>query len=317
MTDVENDLIDPETQAPVLTRMRAKIRLDAVDLSTKDKDHAKAEAKMAADPSRSVPIGAMGSGSDYGVFVEHLGIPSLDFRYDDEGKAAGVYHSRYDTFEHHSRFVDPGFVYDTLLARTVGRAVLRVADADLPVERASDFASQMVQDLSELKKLAQDSREKQELQAGLLRDRVFELTADPTIPSGNPTALKEVPKFDFAPLEFAVKRLTESAKAYDDALTRNGASLSPDRLARLQELMNTIEATLTSDTGLPGRPWYRNLIYAPGTLTGYGTKTMPGVREGIEQERFDDATRYITLTAGVLNAYSDRLDQATAVLNGG
>jgi N-acetylated-alpha-linked acidic dipeptidase len=81
--------------------------------------------------------------------------------------------------------------------------------------------------------------------------------------------------------------------------------------------MNTIEATLTSDTGLPGRPWYRNLIYAPGTLTGYGTKTMPGVREGIEQERFDDATRYITLTAGVLNAYSDRLDQATAVLNGG
>ncbi|MGD0190975.1 MAG: transferrin receptor-like dimerization domain-containing protein [Rhizomicrobium sp.] len=316
VTDVAGDMIDPETQAPVLARMRAKIRLNALDPSIKDKDHTKAEAKMAADPSRDVPIEALGSGSDYTVFLEHLGIASMDLRYSDEGHSSGVYHSRYDTFEHHSRFVDPGFVYDTLLAKTIGRAVLRVADADLPPQRAGDFASQMAQDLAELKKLAQDSREKQELQAALLRDRAYPLAADPTKPSGNPTALKEVPKFEFLPLETAVKRLTDSAKAYDAALAKYGASLPPDRLAHLQALMLDIDQTLATDTGLPGRPWYRNLIYAPGTLTGYGTKTMPGVREGIEQERFDDAANYIKLTADALNAYSDRLDQATAVLNG-
>ena len=71
-----------------------------------------------------------------------------------------------------------------------------------------------------------------------------------------------------------------------------------------------------SDAGLPGRDWYKNLIYAPGTLTGYGAKTLPGVREAIEQQRWADAERYIKLTAGVVDAYSDRLDQATALLNG-
>ena len=95
----------------------------------------------------------------------------------------------------------------------------------------------------------------------------------------------------------------------------NGPSLSADRLARLQALMQSIDQTLTADVGLPGRPWFKNLVYAPGTLTGYGTKTLPGVREGIEQERFDDAVRYIPLTAGVLNAYSDRLDQASTLLD--
>jgi N-acetylated-alpha-linked acidic dipeptidase len=80
--------------------------------------------------------------------------------------------------------------------------------------------------------------------------------------------------------------------------------------------MQSIDQTLTAEVGLPGRPWFKNLVYAPGTLTGYGTKTLPGVREGIEQERFEEAARYIPLTAGVLNAYSDRLDQASAVLGG-
>ena len=175
------------------------------------------------------------------------------------------------------------------------------------IERERDFARAY---------LATDGREKAETQAGLLRDRAFALAADPTKPSGTPTALLPVPAFDFSPLETASTRLTASAKAYDDALAKNGGSLSADRLARLQALMLTIDQTLTSDTGLPGRPWYKNLIYAPGTLTGYGTKTLPGVREAIEQERWADVEKYTKLTADVLNAYSAGLDQATAVLNG-
>ena len=315
LTDaVSKSLTDPEKGVPVGERLRAHLRLAPFDSHAEDKDHAKAVATFAADPARDAPIGAMGSGSDYGTFIMHLGIPALDIRYVDEGKSSGVYHSRYDTFEHHSRFVDPGFIYDSLLAKTVGHTVIMAADSDLPLQHATDFASEIAQDLKEVKKLATDQREKAEKQAALLHANAFALDADPTKPFGNPMPLKPVPQFDFSPLDSAVARLTKSAKLYDDALATQGNSLPPDRLARLQTLMQSIDQTLMADVGLPGRPWFRNLVYAPGTLTGYGTKTLPGVREGIEQERFDDAARYILLTAGVLNAYCDRLDQATTLL---
>jgi len=311
---VSKSVIDPEKDVTVGERMRAHLRLAPFDSHSEDKDHAKAVAAFAADPARDVPIGALGSGSDYGSFQNHLGIPSMDIRYSDEGQSGGVYHSRYDTFEHHSRFVDPGFVYDSVLAKTVGHAVLIAADSDLPLQRASDFASEVAQDLKEVKKLAQDQRDKAEKQAALLHAQAFVLDADPTKPFGQPTPLKPVPAFDFSPLDTAVARLTKSARTYDDDLAAHGTSLSPDRLARLQSLMQNIDQALLADVGLPGRPWFKNLVYAPGTLTGYGVKTLPGVREGIEQERFDEAARYITLTASVLNAYSDRLDQASALL---
>jgi len=154
------------------------------------------------------------------------------------------------------------------------------------------------------------------VQSAMLRDRAFQLAADPTKPSAPPAALQRVPYVDFAPLENAVDRLKRGAKEYDEAFTKNAAGLPPDRVAKLQALMQTIDQTLAPDTGLPGRPWYRNLVYAPGRLTGYGTKTLPGVREAIEEQRWADADRYAELTAAALNAYSDRLDQARAVLEG-
>jgi len=316
VTGVAAELTDPETGVSVGERARAKLRSDALEPDAKDKDHLKAIAKMAADPNRDMPIGPLGSGSDYSSFLQHLGVPALDVAYDDEGESGGVYHSRYDTFEHHSRFVDPGFVYDALLAKTVGHLVLRAAGADLPLQRAGDFAEEVSLYRSEIEKLAGDKREAATLQAGMLHDRVFTLTADPTKSSGTPTALLALPAFDFSALDKAADRLKASAKAYDDALAKNGAGLNAERLARLQGLMQDIDQTLMSDAGLPGRDWYKNLIYAPGTLTGYGAKTLPGVREAIEQQRWADAERYIKLTAGVVDAYSDRLDQATALLNG-
>jgi N-acetylated-alpha-linked acidic dipeptidase len=312
---VAADVTDPETGASVDQRRRAKLRSDALDPDAKDKEHAKAVAKMAADPDRDAPIEALGSGSDYSSFLQHLGVPALDVRFDNEGDSSGVYHSRYDTFEHHSRFVDPGFVYDALLAKTIGRLVLRVADADLPVQRAGDFADEVSLYRTEVEKLADDKREAAAIQAGMLHDNSFALAADPTKPSGTPTALDQVPKFDFSLLDAAVDRLKASAKAYDDALAKNGADLPADRLARVQGLMKDIDQTLAPDAGLPGRPWYKNLIYAPGTLTGYGAKTLPGVREAIEQQRWADADPTIKLTATVLDAYCTRLDQATAILN--
>ncbi len=314
VNDVAAGVTDPETHVSVGERRRAKLRVDA--LSPSAKEPAKAEAKIAADPARDFPIEALGSGSDYSTFLEHLGMPALDFGFGDEAGGGGVYHSRYDTWEHHSRFVDPGFVYDALLAKLVGHLVMQTADSDLPLQQAGDFADTMSRYLGEVKKLADEKREAAEIQAKLLADKAFELTADPTKSSGMPTALLVVPKFDFKPLDDATDRLKKSAKSYDDAFASNAAGLSADGRAHLMSLMQTIDQTLAPDVGLPGRPWFKNLIYAPGRFTGYGAKTLPGVREAIEEERWEDANRYITLTAGVLNAYSDRLDQATAVLKG-
>jgi N-acetylated-alpha-linked acidic dipeptidase len=114
----------------------------------------------------------------------------------------------------------------------------------------------------------------------------------------------------------SVDQLKRSAKAYDEALAKDAVGLSDARLARLQSLMFDIDQTLAPNVGLPGRAWYKNLIYAPGRFTGYGIKTLPGVREAIKDQRWADANRYAKLTADALNAYSDRLDKATAVLKG-
>jgi N-acetylated-alpha-linked acidic dipeptidase len=126
--------------------------------------------------------------------------------------------------------------------------------------------------------------------------------------------LDPVPYLEFAPLENAAARLRHSAHAYDAAMVENCNGLTPERLARLQALMLTIDQTLAPEFGLPGRAWYKNLVYAPGRFTGYGVKTLPGVREAIEEARWPDANKYVVLTAAALDQYSDRLDAARAVL---
>jgi N-acetylated-alpha-linked acidic dipeptidase len=319
VNQVANDVIDPETHVSVGQRHRAKVRADAAEPKSHDPEaveRLKAEAKIAADPRRDFPLDALGSGSDYSAFLEHLGVPSLNLEFGGEGDSGGVYHSRYDTFEHHSRFVDPGFVYDAMLAKTIARLVLRASDAELPLQQAGNFYDAVARYYAEIKKLAGNKHEAADTQAKLLSDRVFELAADPTRTSGAPTPLKPVPKFEFAPLENVIERLRKSAHAYDDAFAKNAAKLSPQARAHLLDLMRTIDQTLAPNAGLPGRPWFKNLVYAPGRYTGYGAKTLPGVREAIEDERWDDANKYAKITADALNAYSGRLDQATAVLNG-
>ena len=309
---VSTEVTDPETGVSVDARRRAALRVAASEGA--GGPDARSEAAAAADPARDVAIGAPGSGSDFSVFVHHLGVPTLDVEYGGEGSSGGVYHSAYDTFEHHSRFVDPGFVYDALLAKTVGRLVIRFADADLPQQQAANFANTVSGYLDELRRLETTRRTEAEIQAALLASGAYRLAADPMKASGPPTPLPAVPRIELAPLTDAVQRLKRSATAYDGALAVHGKDLPADRLARLQGLMQSIDQTLAIDTGLPSRPWYRNLVYAAGRFTGYGAKTLPGVREAMEEGRWADADHYVGLTAGVLNAYSDRLDQATTVL---
>jgi N-acetylated-alpha-linked acidic dipeptidase len=313
-TGVADQVIDPETHASVGVRRRAVLR--AAALAPDAGENTKAHAKEAADPKGDVPIEALGSGSDYSAFLQRLGVETLDIGYDGEGTYAGVYHSRYDTYEHFSRFVDPGFVYGKVLAETAGALVIRAADADLPLQHAQGFAAAVTQYFTEVKKLAGDRREAAEKQKAMLADHVFALAADPTISHADPVPLAAVPVFDFAPMDTAIAALGKSAAAYDAALAANGARLSPAQKAKLQGLMQGIGQTVLVDAGLPGRDWYKNMISAPGRFTGYGAKTLPGIREAIEEERWADVPTYVRLTAGALDAYRARLDQATALLKG-
>lgn len=315
VTQVAGDVTDPQTGVTVAARLRAGLQVSATQ--TGASESVKAQAKVAADPSRDLPIDALGSGSDYSSFLQHVGVASLNVGYGGEGSSGGVYHSAYDTWEHHSRFVDPGFAYAGALAKTGGRLVLRLADADLPLQRYSNFADTVATYLDQVKKLADAKRETADTQAKLLAAGAYKLADDPRETRGDPTPLKAVPHFNFAPLEDAVDHLRRSAKAYDTALAAKGGALSPDAKARLSKLTLGIEQTLTPEVGLPGRPWYKNLIYAPGTFTGYGAKTLPGVREAIEEERWADADRYSALTAQALQAYAGELDKAVKLINGG
>ncbi len=314
VNDVADQVTDPETGVSIGLRRRAALRLEA--LAPGASPAALADAKLAADPHHDFPIEALGSGSDFSPFLQHLGVPALDIGFAGEGRVGGVYHSAYDTFEHHSRFGDPGFVYDALLAKTIGRLVLRAADAELPQQRAGEFAAVVAGYLAEVKKLADTEREQAAAQSALLRDHVFQIAADPTKTSRPPAPLDAVPYLEFAPLENAVDRLKASAHAYDAALAQDGASMTGAHLAQLQSLMLSIDQTLAPDQGLPGRPWYRNLIYAPGRFTGYDAKTLPGVREAIEERRWSDANHNIVLVADALDAYSDRLDAALRMIVG-
>jgi N-acetylated-alpha-linked acidic dipeptidase len=315
MNQVAAVITDPETNAAVGARQRAKLRVDALAPDASDED--RAAAKLAARADHDVPMPALGSGSDYSPFLNHLGVPVIDLAYEGEGESGGIYHSVYDTFEHHSKFVDPGFVYDALLAETAGHLVLLVAQADLPVQRPGDFAEAVGIYLEQIKSLIRKKKAEADTRSQLLRDRAFVLASDPTKPMQPPSALDQVPDIKLAPLAAAVTRLQAAAKAYDAALAANGPGLSADRQARLMALMQTLDETLAPDVGLPGRPWYRNLVYAPGRFTGYGVKTLPGVREAVEERRWQDADRYAVLTADALNAYSGRLDSATKLLQGG
>ncbi|HMA75588.1 MAG TPA: transferrin receptor-like dimerization domain-containing protein, partial [Xanthobacteraceae bacterium] len=306
------DVTDPETSVSVAARARA--RMQVAGAAPGANEETRENAKIAGDATRDLPIRALGSGSDYSSFLQHLGIAALDVRFGGEGQVGGVYHSAYDTYEYYSRFGDPGFAYAPVLAKTVGRTVLRMADADVPLQRYGDFADTVSRYLDQVKKLADTKREAAETQAKLLAANAYHLTDDPTKTSGPPAPLKSVPHFNMAPLENAVDHLKRSAKAYDTALAAKGAAQSEAVKVKLIDLARRTEQSLAVDVGLPGRDWYKHLIYAPGRYTGYDPKTLPGVREAIEEERWADVDRYSALTGAALEVYADKLDEGVRLM---
>lgn len=315
VNQVADGVADPETHASVGERLRAHLMIEGS--SPNAKPEAKLAAKLAAKGG-DLPIEALGSGSDYSAFLEHLGITTLDLGFGGEDDNAGVYHSRYDSFDHYMRFGDPSFEYGVALSKVAGHIVLRMADANLLPLRFGDFSSTLDRYVGELHKLVETTRKATAQQHQLLDTRAYALNADPTRPLAAPERESDVPAIDLAPLDKAAAALKQSAQAFQSAYARraaNGFKLPAAQQEKINRQMGRMEQALTDAAGLPGRPWFKHFIYAPGMLTGYGVKTVPGVREAIEARRWDEANRYAVITARVLDGYRAKLDQLTAMLN--
>ena len=314
INQVASGVIDPEMHVSVQERMRAHVMINGNDKDAKPE--AKDRAKLAAEGG-DVPIEALGSGSDYSAFLEHLGIASMDLGFSGEDDNGGIYHSRYDSFDHYLRFGDPTFEYGVTLSKVAGHIVLRTADANVLPLRFGDFSDTLDRYVGELHKLVDDTRKDTQQQHQLLDQRAFALVSDPTRPVAPPERDSDVPAIDLAPLDKAAKALKQSALAYKAAYKARAAAgfhMQAAQQLQLNALMGRMEQALSDPDGLPGRPWFKHMIYAPGMLTGYGVKTVPGVREAIEARRWTEANQYAAVTAKVLDRYRAQLDQLTAVL---
>jgi len=295
---------DPQTGVSVDERLRARIAVTGTP-----------ERRAELADRKDLRISPLGSGSDYTPFLQHAGIASVNLGFGGEGNG-GSYHTLYDTYEHYTRFRDPGFVYGRALADLAGTATLRLANAPVLPFRFAGLADNLIHYLAELEKLADSEREKAEQTNRLLREGAFDLALDPTRTLTAPGEAAAVPHFNFAPLKNAIDRVNEGAGLLDAALAGLDGSEAIDFTA-LNERLYLSERALTSTAGLPGRDWYRHQIYAPGFYTGYGVKTLPRVRESIEAELYAEVDGEIAFTAAVLEGFADYLDEMLALIETG
>jgi len=298
---VAKDVVDPETDMSVWKRERLAARLVGTP-------EARAEAKNRPDTR----IAALGSGSDYTVFIDHLGVPSANLAFGGEDQGGGQYHSIYDDFYWYTHFSDTDFVYGRALAQTAGIMMMRMADADVLPYQFTDQADTIHTYVTEVKKLADTMRSQIKDRNADLADGVYKAAADPRKTTVPPPADIVPPYFNFAPLDQASDDLTAAAAEYEKAFAAHADTADP----RVNALLIATEHALTDPTGLPNRPWFENMIYAPGFYTGYGVKTLPAVREAIEQKQWSDVDPQIARTAAAIEREVDRLKSATKAFDG-
>ena len=230
-----------------------------------------------ADNRADLRISALGSGSDYTAFIDHLGIASLNVGFGGEG-GGGIYHSIYDSFAWYTRFSDTTFEYGRTLVQAAGTATMRLADARILPFEFTNFAETVGGYVDDVAKLPKQN-------------------------------------VDLAPLRKAVEKLKQAADNYDRALNailRTGSL--PAETKELNKLLFQSERRLLSDAGLPRREWFKHQIYAPGFYTGYGVKTLPGVREALEQKDWTEAAEQVGVIVTALNAMSGQIESAALKL---
>ncbi len=298
VNEVGRDVVDPETKVSVLQRTRAQQLVNA----------SPAQRKEILDRA-DLRIGALGSGSDFTPFLQHLGIASLNLGFGGED-GGGSYHSVYDSFDHYTRFGDPDFVYGIALAQVCGRLTMRLADADVLPFEFTNFADTIGVYVRELTSLTDSIRDETILTNQMIADGTLKIVSDPKQVFVVPNPKTNVPFLNFAPLQNALAKLQEAAKDFHKS--SKGKSLSPEAQMKLNSALIQTERALTRDQGLPRRSWFTHQIYAPGFYTGYGVKTLPGIREAIEQRDWKEASEQIEIVSKTLDAFSDALEKMTA-----
>lgn len=280
INEVARDVQDPRGSGKsVLEAKRARL----MDLARTPAAREEAAAR------RVLPIDPLGSGSDYTVFLGHLQVASLDLGFSGED-GGGVYHSIYDSFHWYSTFSDGTFAHGAALSQVIGTALLRLSEADvLPFEFRGP-ADALRQYVDEVERLARG-----------------EGGATPSGPAPGMDALKK-----------AVARLSKSADAWERAAARipkaGSAPLAAPPAADLNRLLYGSERAFRHEPGLPRRPWFKHLVYAPGFYTGYGVKTLPGIREGLEQGRRDEAAAFAAIAAKAIDRLAGDVERAAALL---
>ncbi len=271
INEVARDIPDPRgTGKSVLEAKRAH----QIDQAKTDKDKADLQAKS------DLPIEALGSGSDYTAFIDYLNIASLDLGFGGDG-GGGIYHSIYDSFYWYTHFSDADFTHSAALSRTIGTALMRLADADVLPFEFKGTATTLTQYVDEIEKMPVKGA-----------------------------------KLDLSPLRTAIAKLSSAADAYEKALARmpKASPAAASQLAALNTVLYQTERAFRYDKGLPKREWFKHLAYAPGFYTGYGVKTLPGIREGIEQNQLDEARSFVPIVAAAITKLAGQVDKAAAMV---
>ena len=301
VNEVASELKDPVQDVTLKKRIRSRLRISG----NKDAER---------DDLRIYPLG---SGSDYTAFIHHAGVPALNIGFGGES-GGGSYHSIFDSYDHYKRFSDGDYIYGTTLAKVNGRLVLRLSEADILPFRFMNMAENIGTFIESNKKLAKTVAEKTKRRNRLLNEKAFTVSANPKKTYLPPKRLDDVPEFDFTPLEAAHQRLKTSAMNYEKALSSmKKGSMSAEIKIQVNRLLKDVEQAMTREEGLPRRNWFKNMIYAPGYYTGYGVKTLPGIREGLEERKWDETHLFIGEVTRALDRASAKINAATEILKAG
>jgi len=303
LNGVARDIEDPETRLTVWKRLQlAEVSREGADVRNR----------------QELRIGALGSGSDYTAFLDFLGVASVNMGFGGEDQG-GIYHSVYDDFYWYTHFADTQFVYGRALAQTAGTAVMRLADSELLPYDFDNFTETIKRYIDEVQKLAKEERDRIVETNRRIDEGLFAAIMDPRVPMNPPPKEAVPPYLNFAPLENGLAALQRTTEAYDKALAQanenGGTALARAALKEANEKLIQVERALTLKEGLPNRPWFKHQIYAPGFYTGYGVKTLPAVRESIEQKEWKLADEEIVKVGTVLENAGEAIQGATTELS--
>ena len=307
VNEVIRDVDDPVHDVSLDKRLRSRMKVREYNSGTfgEGRESERQDLRMYA----------MGAGSDYTAFLHHAGVPALNMAFGGES-GGGSYHSLYDTYEHYKRFSDGKFIYGTTLSKVNGRLVLRLSEADILPFRFVNMVDNIGKFVEQNKKLSEDIRKSTKSLNDLLDNNDFAISSNPKKTYLPPKRLRQVPEFDFKPLDAALARLSTSAWKYEEALLKfQKGSLSPEKKSKINALLRSVDQAFIYSKGLPRRDWFKNMMYAPGYYTGYGVKTLPGIREGLEERKWNEVRVYIKEVSKALDRASENINSASRILS--